>query len=86
MHRLPTTRFKQGDLVLVQPHLDAGSLKSPEWWMGWIVQIDADPRPSMLPSTIQVSDCDTGALQWVQASDAMRLVLSGMNTDVIPMI
>jgi len=85
-HRRQATGFKPGDLVLVQPRLDAGSLKSSEWWMGWIVQLDPGPRPSVLPSTFQVADCDTGALQWVHADDATRLVLSGMNADVVPMI
>ena len=78
--------YKHGDLVLVQPVKSASNSTKPEWWMGWVVRISARLHGSTTLSRLQVSDCDTGVLRWINTDEATRLVLSGMNSDVIPMI
>ena len=85
--RVPFLGFKPGDLVLVQPDPDVPGAPQPEWWMGWIVFCEGNARDPDAPSLFQVADCDDGQVRWVNADEATRLVLSGMqSTKVVPLL
>ena len=80
------TKFRQGDLILVQPDYECPDPLSQDWWLGWIVKIDSARREPKAPVLFQVADCDSGDLFWVSAKEATRLVLRGLNFDnVIPL-
>jgi hypothetical protein len=74
----PFHGFKAGDLVLVQQLPEVNGGPTPEWWMGWIVWVDGGARNPSVPTMFQVADCDTGDVRWINADEATRLVLSGL--------
>ena len=76
--------FQPGDLVLVQPDSEKPGVSEPEWWMGCVLEGNA--RDPEAPSLFQVADCDDGCIRWVNADEATRLVLSGLQTSkVVPL-
>ncbi|AII43418.1 hypothetical protein KR100_08600 [Synechococcus sp. KORDI-100] len=78
--------FKPGDLVLVQPDSEKPGVSEPEWWMGWVVFCEGNARDPIALSLFQVADCDDGCIRWVNADEATRLVLSGLQTSkVLPL-
>ena len=74
----PYLGFKAGDLVLVQQLPEVNGGPAPEWWMGWIIWVDGGARNPSVPTMFQVADCDTGEVRWINADEATRLVLSGL--------
>ena len=74
--------FKEGDLVLVQPDGRSDPNNSTDWWLGWIIQIDAADADASRPVLIQVADCDSGQVQWIPISICTRLVLPCFNNVV----
>ena len=84
---VPFLGFRPGDLVLVQPDAAGRDASRPEWWMGWIVFCEGNARDPEAPSLFQVADCDDGRIRWVNADEATRLVLSGLQTSkVVPFV
>jgi hypothetical protein len=83
----PFLGFNPGDLVLVQPDPEDPGASQPDWWMGWIVFCEGNARDPAAPSLFQVADCDDGRIRWVNADEATRLVLSGLQTSkVVPLL
>ena len=74
--------FKQGDLVLVQPHGRPDCDDSTDWWLGWVIRNDAADSDASRPPLVQVSDCETGQAQWVSTSLCKRVVLPCFNNVV----
>ena len=55
--------------------------------MGWIVFCEGNARDPAAPSLFQVADCDDGRIRWVNADEATRLVLSGLQpSKVVPLL
>ena len=44
----------------------------------WIVWVDGGVRNPRVPTMFQVADCDAGDVRWINADEATRLVLSGL--------
>ena len=85
--RLPFLRVKPGDLVLVQPNAEKPYASEPDWWMGWVVFCGGNARDPEAPSQFQVADCDDGCIRWVNADEATRLVLHGLQASkVVPLL
>lgn len=74
--------FKEGDLVLVQPDGRSDPDPSTNWWLGWIIQIDASDADASRPVLIQVADCDSGQGEWVSTAICTRVVLPCFNNVV----
>ena len=84
---LSSQGFRPGDLVLVQPFSESSGPAQPDWWMGWVVFCEGNARDPGVPSLFQVADCDDGRIRWVNADEATRLVLSGLQTSkVVPLL
>ena len=55
--------------------------------MGWVVFCGGNARDPEAPSQFQVADCDDGCIRWVNADEATRLVLHGLQASkVVPLL
>ncbi len=67
--------FKPGDVVLVEPGQgDAALVCRQDWWMGQIIWAEGGARDPQTPTMFQVANVDTGAVEWINADEATRLV------------
>ncbi|MAR05996.1 MAG: hypothetical protein CL862_02685 [Cyanobium sp. NAT70] len=68
--------FQVGDVVLVEPvPADPVQPNDCDWWIGQIIHVDGGAREPNVPTMFQVWDVDTGAIKWVNADEATRLIL-----------
>ncbi|WP_413439813.1 DUF3104 domain-containing protein [Synechococcus sp. MIT S1220] len=74
--------FKPGDVVLVEPGQgDASLVNRQDWWMGQIIWAEGGARDPQSPTMFQIANVDTGVVEWINADEATRLVLSNYEPD-----
>lgn len=51
-----------------------GSTESDDWWMADVIHVDGGARDPKVPTLLQVSDVDTGAIRWVNADCVQQIM------------
>ena len=84
-HRPPFIGVKTGDLVLVQSRLNPDPCDR-NWWIGWIAENPDQSKEINGRRILKVIDTDRGEVRCVNAENATRLCLAGMERcNVIPL-
>ena len=84
--RPPFVGVKAGDLVLVQSTLNPDPTDT-DWWIGLIVSNQDQFEENQGVTMLTIVDTDSGEVRQVNAEQATRLSLAGMERNkVVPLI